>query len=356
MGSTDAQTLFRAARAQREFKTTKLSKEQLRSLRERRAPATAGAQAVSTPDERTQLATPQQAELQHDAAATASPVAIASLPEGVLHPLPPRKVGNMGPPASRAKPSVSHSVTGVPADDTTRSVSSIAGSGGATDQSPAQAHDPPQAPHAAQLPAGFFEDYADELEGEAQHSVIAEPQTQPLIQPSASILPQTEDGMLPAPAAQPRHSSSAAASPQGPQGPLPKGFFENKDADAKARGEAPAKKKTAAEEYDDFMTSVAADVRDIEVREQTEAAEAAEERQDREEFEQWVRLDRIEEFRKEREQAKQLANSTGDGSAHAPIAPTSKRKRPFDVLDSSSEESEDDAEEDNLLDWRAKGA
>lgn len=65
------------------------------------------------------------------------------------------------------------------------------------------------------------------------------------------------------------------------------GFFENKDADAKARGEAPAKKKTAAEEYDDFMTSVAADVRDIEVREQTEAAEAAEERQDREEFEQW---------------------------------------------------------------------
>lgn len=69
----------------------------------------------------------------------------------------------------------------------------------------------------------WIQDYADEPEGEAQHSVIAEPQTQPLIQPSASILPQTEDGMLPAPAAQPRHSSSAAASPQGRQGPLPKG-------------------------------------------------------------------------------------------------------------------------------------
>ena len=65
------------------------------------------------------------------------------------------------------------------------------------------------------------------------------------------------------------------------------GFFENKDADAKARGEAPVKKKTVAEEYDDFMTSIATDVRDIEAREQTEAADAATERQNREEFEQW---------------------------------------------------------------------
>ena len=65
------------------------------------------------------------------------------------------------------------------------------------------------------------------------------------------------------------------------------GFFENKDADAKARGEAPAKKKTAAEEYDDFMTSIASDVRDIEAREQIEAANAATEREDRESFEQW---------------------------------------------------------------------
>ena len=65
------------------------------------------------------------------------------------------------------------------------------------------------------------------------------------------------------------------------------GFFENKEADAKARGEAPVKKKSAAEEYDDFMASIAADMRDMEAREQTEAAEAAVDRKDREDFEQW---------------------------------------------------------------------
>ena len=69
--------------------------------------------------------------------------------------------------------------------------------------------------------------------------------------------------------------------------PSDTGFFENKEADAKARGEAPVKKKTAAEEYDDFMTSIATDVRDLEAREQTEAVEAATERQEREAFEQW---------------------------------------------------------------------
>lgn len=65
------------------------------------------------------------------------------------------------------------------------------------------------------------------------------------------------------------------------------GFFENTEADAKARGEAPVKKKTQAEEYEDFMTSISADVKDMEAREQAEATEAAADREDREDFEQW---------------------------------------------------------------------
>lgn len=51
-------------------------------------------------------------------------------------------------------------------------------------------------------------------------------------------------------------------------------------------GEAPAKKRTAAEEYSDFMAGVAADVAAVERREESEAAAAAAERAAREAFEQ----------------------------------------------------------------------
>ena len=63
------------------------------------------------------------------------------------------------------------------------------------------------------------------------------------------------------------------------------GFFENKEADAKARG-APAPKKVQAEDYDEFMSSLASDVRDLEAREEAAAEDAAQERADREAFEQ----------------------------------------------------------------------
>ena len=42
-------------------------------------------------------------------------------------------------------------------------------------------------------------------------------------------------------------------------------LFENKEADAKARGEAPPKKQTAAEAFSDFMASVSSDVRQVSV-------------------------------------------------------------------------------------------
>jgi hypothetical protein len=40
------------------------------------------------------------------------------------------------------------------------------------------------------------------------------------------------------------------------------GFFADKDADAKARGED-VKKKSKEEEFSDFMTSIAADVQEV---------------------------------------------------------------------------------------------
>ena len=79
--------------------------------------------------------------------------------------------------------------------------------------------------------------------------------------------------------------SRTAQTASEPQQPCAAGFFENKAADAKARG-APAPEKVQAENYEDFMSSLASDVRDLEAREEAAAEEAAQERADREAFEQ----------------------------------------------------------------------
>ena len=64
------------------------------------------------------------------------------------------------------------------------------------------------------------------------------------------------------------------------------GFFADKAADDKARGEAPRKKRTKEEQFSDFMASVSSDVREVEAREEAEATAAAQERTERDVFEQ----------------------------------------------------------------------
>ena len=66
------------------------------------------------------------------------------------------------------------------------------------------------------------------------------------------------------------------------------GFFADADADAKARGQAPPK-QAAEQDYDSFMASLAADVRELEAREEQAAENAAQERAEREAFEQRYR-------------------------------------------------------------------
>ncbi len=64
------------------------------------------------------------------------------------------------------------------------------------------------------------------------------------------------------------------------------GFFANADADAKARGEKPAKPRSKDEQFTDFMASIAADVKEAQVHDEEEAAAEAAERAERELFEQ----------------------------------------------------------------------
>ena len=63
------------------------------------------------------------------------------------------------------------------------------------------------------------------------------------------------------------------------------GFFENKEADAKARGQKLPKKKDPKQEYDNFLQSIAEDVQEVEARQEVEAVEAAQDKADQEAFE-----------------------------------------------------------------------
>ena len=63
------------------------------------------------------------------------------------------------------------------------------------------------------------------------------------------------------------------------------GFFENKEADAKARGQKLPKKKDPKQEYDNFLQSIAEDVQEVEARQDVEAVEAAQDKADQEAFE-----------------------------------------------------------------------
>ena len=63
------------------------------------------------------------------------------------------------------------------------------------------------------------------------------------------------------------------------------GFFENQEADAKARGQKLPKKKDPKQEYDNFLKSIADDVQEVEARQEVEAVEAAQDKADQEAFE-----------------------------------------------------------------------
>ena len=67
---------------------------------------------------------------------------------------------------------------------------------------------------------------------------------------------------------------------------LTAGFFQDKAADAKARGEKLPPKKDPKQEYEAFLKDIAADVQEADKREQEDAAEAATERAEREQHEQ----------------------------------------------------------------------
>lgn len=127
------------------------------------------------------------------------------------------------------------------------------------------------------------------------------------------------------------------------KGILPEGFFDNKEADLRARGIKPVK-PDIKDEYKEFEKLIQEDLREVDDRLEEEEIDAAEMIEEAESVEQKIFREKVEMLRKRRLEQK-AANSA-------------KRSKPSEVVakESRHEESssDDESEENFAVDWRAQ--
>eukprot|EP00262_Sarcandra_glabra_P006660 TRINITY_DN1906_c0_g1_i1.p1 TRINITY_DN1906_c0_g1~~TRINITY_DN1906_c0_g1_i1.p1 ORF type:complete len:351 (-),score=99.70 TRINITY_DN1906_c0_g1_i1:36-1037(-) len=127
------------------------------------------------------------------------------------------------------------------------------------------------------------------------------------------------------------------------KGALPEGFFDNKDADLRARGIEPVK-LDIKDEYKEFEKVIQEDLQEVDDRLEEEEYDAAEMREGVESLEQKAYRERVEMLKKKQMELKAAKFAGG-------------QKFPAFMGKESSEESssdEDDNEENFAVDWRAK--
>ncbi|GAQ83206.1 C2H2 zinc finger protein [Klebsormidium nitens] len=129
----------------------------------------------------------------------------------------------------------------------------------------------------------------------------------------------------------------------GQKGVLPKGFFDDKEKDHKARGEE-APKLDINEEWKEFQKSVQVNIAEVDVRQEEEEAEAADEREEREVIEQRSFLQHIQDLKRQKEA------KAREKAAAAAAVQQANGKLEEEELSSGS----DDEDEDFALHWRAK--
>ena len=237
--------------------------------------------------------------------------------------------------------------------------------------------------HGGDLPDGFFD--SDGASGGGTTVSPAPPRPpRPAANPAPSRLPADfRDAPRPAPAADateernvlamvmgedsdsepddvpaaPAPAPAAPAPPPKPAAPasapapsaVPGGFFDSAHDAARARGEKP-RARTAEEELERFEKSIAADLEEVEAREEAEADEAAAERAMREAEEQAARVDAIRRLREAASRAREQSQMRREAEAAANGAATTNVGD-----DADDSESDDEAfAEESLMDWRAK--
>ncbi|KAK4278047.1 hypothetical protein QN277_015946 [Acacia crassicarpa] len=142
-----------------------------------------------------------------------------------------------------------------------------------------------------------------------------------------------------------RQTSSTPADTGAKQvkGVLPEGFFDNKDADLRARGIKPVK-PDVKDEYKEFEKLIQGDLQEVDDRFEEEEIDAAEMIEEAETVEQRNNRERVETLRKRRLELK--------------AAKDAKRGKTSEVVMESKHEeepsSDDDSDDDFAVDWRAQ--
>ncbi|KAI7729248.1 hypothetical protein M8C21_026461 [Ambrosia artemisiifolia] len=122
---------------------------------------------------------------------------------------------------------------------------------------------------------------------------------------------------------------------------LPQGFFDDKDADLRARGITPVK-PDIKDEYKEFEKLIQEDLKEVDNRLEEEEYDAAEMIEEAETVEQKSCRERVEMFKRKKMELK--------------AARSAKRVKDTKVVEkeSSVEESSSDEDSDDAVDWRAK--
>lgn len=127
------------------------------------------------------------------------------------------------------------------------------------------------------------------------------------------------------------------------KGALPAGFFDNKDADLRARGITPVK-PDVKDEYKEFEKLIQEDLKEVDNRLEEEEIDAAEMIEEEVSVEQRGYRERLEMLRKKKLEVKAAKSSLG-----------SKESKVANKEFSDDESSSDDDSDENLtVDWRAK--
>ncbi|KAI3462189.1 hypothetical protein Pfo_018852 [Paulownia fortunei] len=126
------------------------------------------------------------------------------------------------------------------------------------------------------------------------------------------------------------------------KGAVPEGFFDDKDADLRARGITPVK-PDVKDEYKEFEKLIQEDLQEIDNRLEEEEFDAAEVIEEEETLEQRAYIERVEMLRRKKLDLRASRSAVGAKDTEV------TRK------DSSHEDSSDDEDNENFkVDWRAK--
>ncbi|XP_021730351.1 zinc finger protein 830-like [Chenopodium quinoa] len=128
-------------------------------------------------------------------------------------------------------------------------------------------------------------------------------------------------------------------------GELPQGFFDNKEADLRARGIEPVK-PDVKDEYKEFEKLIQEDLAEVDNRFEEEEIDAAEQIEEEEIVEQKTYRNKVEELKRKK---MELLAARSSRAGKVSEDPGSKAKQ-----DSSSSEDEDEDDKSFAVDWRAQ--